>query len=133
MQQEIGEFFGVLIIVLYVLTVLNFLVKWINKKYGPSMKTNEKGYALYKGFMRFIIKNHKLFGLLTIIFLLTHFFIQFNTYGISITGLVAAGILILQILLGIYGAKAKKKGKTWLIIHRSIAVILFITILIHLI
>jgi heme A synthase len=131
MQQEIGALFGSLIVLFYILTVLNFLVKWINKKYGPSMKSNEKGYARYKRFMRFIVKNHKLFGLLTIVFLLVHFFIQFNIYGLSITGLVAAGILILQILLGIYGAKTKNKGKTWLTIHRSIAVLLFVAILIH--
>ena len=133
MQQEMGELFGLLIIVLYILTVLNFLVKWINKKYGPSMKANEKSYAKYKRFMRFIIKNHKLFGLLTIVFLLAHFFIQFNLYGVSITGLVAAGLLILQILLGIYGSKTKSKNKTWLVIHRSIAVFLLVAILIHII
>jgi len=53
------------------------------------------------------------------------------THGLSITGAVAASIEVLQILLGIYGSKVKKKGKYWLMAHRTIAVMLLIAILIH--
>ncbi|AEV28641.1 hypothetical protein SpiGrapes_0813 [Sphaerochaeta pleomorpha str. Grapes] len=133
MGQELGGFFGFLIIVLYGLTVLNYIVKWVNKRYGASMKTHEKGYSVFKKCMKIVIRNHKLFGLLTVVFLLTHFFIQFNQYGISMTGVVAAGVMVLQVLLGLYGFLTKNKGKGWLLIHRSIAVILLLSILSHLI
>jgi heme A synthase len=113
--------------------MLNYVVKWINKRYGAAMKTHEKGYAFYKKFMRFIIRNHKLFGLLTIVFLLTHFFIQFNQFGLNTTGTVAAGVLVLQVLLGIYGSVNKQKGKIWLVAHRTIALILFLAIAAHLV
>lgn len=133
MEQELGGFFGFLIILLYGLTVLNYVVKWVNKRYGAAMRTHEKGYSVFKKCMKIVIRNHKLFGLLTIVFLLTHFFIQFNQYGISMTGVVAAGVMVLQVLLGIYGSLTKNKGKGWLLVHRSIAVILLLTILSHLI
>jgi hypothetical protein len=133
MDPEIGHLFGLLIIVLYALTVLNYVVKWINKRYGAAMKTHEKGYSFYKKLMRFIIRNHRLFGLLTIVFLLSHFYIQFNQFGLNITGAVAAGVLVLQVLLGIYGSVTKQKGKGWLLAHRTIALILFLAIAAHLV
>jgi hypothetical protein len=133
MENKLGGFFGFLILGLYALTVLNYLLKWINKRYGVTLKTHEKGYGIFKKAMRTIIKNHKLFGLLTVLFLVTHFFIQFNQYGFNITGTVAAGVMIFQVLLGIYGSLSKKKGKTWLYFHRSIALLLFLAIVLHLI
>jgi hypothetical protein len=71
------------------------------------------------------------FDFLEDMFLALRFIIQFMTHGLSITGAVAASIEVLQILLGIYGSKVKKKGKYWLIIHRTIAAMLLIAILIH--
>jgi heme A synthase len=113
--------------------MLNYIVKWINKRYGAAMKTHEKGYAFYKKLMRFIIHNHKLFGLLTVLFLVTHFFIQFNQSGLSITGAIAAGVLVLQVLLGIYGSVTQKKEKGWLLGHRTIALILLFAMTAHLV
>jgi hypothetical protein len=133
MNPEIGHLFGALIILLYALTMLNYVVKWINKRYGSTMRTHEKGYAAYKKFMQFIIRNHKLFGLLTILCLLTHFFILYSQFGIYITGVIAAGVLVLQVLVGMYGSVARKKGKSWLYVHRTIALILFLAITAHLV
>ncbi len=92
---------------------------------------NEKLYSAFTKIMKFIVKNHKIFGLLTIIFILLHFLIQFNLYGLRISGVIAAGIMLLQVGLGIYGSKAKKRGKAWLFLHRSIAVVLMIAIIVH--
>lgn len=130
-MKELGNFFGNIIIFLYVLTILNYVLKFINKKYSYLLKKNDKLHSIYIKIMKFIIKNHKLFGILTVFFILSHFYIQFTTKGLSITGIIAATIMFIQVLLGIYGSKTKNKNKTWLILHRSIAVILFIAILIH--
>jgi hypothetical protein len=81
--------------------------------------------------MKIIVKNHKLFGYLTVIFILLHFAIQFSQHGLNNTGVIAAGILLLQVGIGIYGSKAKKRGRTWLMIHRTITVVLLIAIAVH--
>jgi hypothetical protein len=128
---ELGEFLGFMIIVCYAMTILNYFVKFINRKYRDTLKKNENFYKVYTKVMKFIIKSHKLFGFLTIAFILFHFYIQFTRIELSITGVIAAGIMLLQVLLGVYGWKVKKKGRTWLYVHRSIAAVLLITILIH--
>lgn len=131
MIGKLGEFFGELIVILYLLTILNYFVKLINRKYRNKIMQNKKLFSVFTKAMRFIVKNHKLFGLSTIIFILLHFFVQFSQYGLRISGVVAAGIMILQIGLGIYGSKVKKRGKVWLYLHRSIAVILAVAIMVH--
>lgn len=128
---ELGELLGILIIVCYAVTVLNYFVKFIHRKYRETLKKNEGFYKVYTTVMKFLVKSHKVFGFLTIAFILLHFYIQFTYIELSITGLIAAGIMLLQVLLGIYGWKVKKKGRTWLYIHRSIAAVLLIAILIH--
>jgi hypothetical protein len=103
----------------------------MNKKIKKQINKNKTFAANYIKLMRSIVKNHRYFGFAAVIFVLLHFSIQFITHGPSITGIVAALIMALQIGLGIYGHKVKKKGKTWLMIHRSVAVMILIAILIH--
>lgn len=129
--DDLGELLGVAIIFFYSLTMLNYVVKFVNKKFKKQINNNKTFAANYMKFMRFIVKNHRYFGFLAVLFLVLHFLIQFTSYGVSITGGIAASIMIFQILLGMYGFKAKKKGKNWLIIHRSIAVMILMAILIH--
>jgi hypothetical protein len=129
--EDLGEFLGGAIIFFYSLTILNYIVKFVNKKFKKQINKNKTFAANYMKFMRFIVKNHRYFGFLAVLFLALHFTIQFMAHGLSITGAFAASIMILQIFLGIYGFKVKKKGKYWLITHRTIAVMLLIAILIH--
>jgi uncharacterized membrane protein len=131
MFDDLGGFFGGIIVVLYFLSILNYVVKFINKKFRTKLMKNEKLYQAFTKFMKFIIKKHKLFGMLTVAFILLHFSIQFTRYGFSITGAIAATVLLLQVGLGIYGSKMKKRSKLWLNLHRSIAVLLLIVIGIH--
>jgi len=131
MSTDLGELLGYTIIALYGLTVLNYFVKLANRKLRVHINKNKtfaKGFSLVA---KFIVKNHKLLGLLTILILLSHAANQFLIYGFSLTGGLAASVLILQVALGIYGYKAKKKGKRWLRIHRSVAVLLLVVIGIH--
>ena len=128
MLSEYGGILGICIIILYVLTILNYVMKFLNKRFGQKLKA----YPAFTGSLKFIVRNHKLFGLLTVVFLLIHFLIQFNYYGLSVTGAIAAGVLLLQVALGIYGTKVQsKKKKTWLFSHRFIAVALLVAILVH--
>jgi len=130
---ELGEFFGFLIIFFYSLAVLNFCFKFLNRNYRDMLKKNEKFYTNYMEALKFFTRYHKYFGGATILMILIHFFIQFSNYGINITGCAAAGTMLIQIGLGIYLQKQKGTKKVWLMVHRVVAVVLLITILIHII
>lgn len=130
---ELGELFGSLIIVFYALAVLNFCFKFLNRKYKETLKKNDAFYKTYMKLLKFFLKYHRYFGGATILMILIHFYLQFSRFGISITGCVAAGLMLLQIGLGAYGQFRKKKGKAWLMVHRGIAALLLVTILIHVI
>ncbi|MBU1144761.1 MAG: hypothetical protein KJ971_02745 [Firmicutes bacterium] len=132
MFEELGEFTGGLIIFFYLLTVLNYVLKFITKKFGKTLRKAPKFYKIYIEMMKFIFKNHRLFGLITILLVLTHFVIQFIDKGISVTGLIAASCMFLEAILGSFGAFTKPKKKIWLYIHRGLAIIIFIAIVIHL-
>jgi len=131
MLYQLGGPLGIIIIVLYGLTILNYFVKLIFKNYRKQLSKYPKFLKIYTVVMKLIVKYHKLFGLLTILFLLAHFLLQFSIFGLSITGTIAAGTMLLQIALGIYGSKVKKRSKIWLYSHRSIAVMLLIAIVVH--
>jgi hypothetical protein len=131
MLEDLGEFLGGTIIFLYGLTILNFFVKWVNKKFRAQLKKNDFVFKVFSAFMKVIVKYHKAFGLLTIGALLSHFVVQFFTYGLSLTGAAAASVLILQVVLGVYGYLKKKRGGIWLKLHRGVAVLLMIAIYIH--
>ena len=132
MEGRIGVLFGVLVILLYILTILNYVVKAVNRSFGARMKTHAKAYRLFTTCMRFMVKYHRVFGASTLLFLIIHVFIQYNNYGyINQAGVVAAGVLLVQVALGIYGSKVKRRPKSWLYIHRAVAVLLPIAIAIH--
>lgn len=126
-----GEFLGQLIIIFYILTISSFILVRINKNFKEYLIKNDKFYTLFKKVLKLIRKYHSLFGILTIVFLLLHFTVQFISRGLNLTGMLAASLLILQVMLGIYGKTFKKKFKNWIAIHRIIAVVLLIAILIH--
>lgn len=132
-MNEIGEFLGIIIIILYVLTVSKYIMRWINKKFEHQLNNNDKLLILFNKIKKIITKYHRLFGISTIIFLLIHFIIQFISTGISITGIIAALFLMFQVALGIYGVNAKHKYKHWLTIHRIISLVMLLAILIHII
>lgn len=131
MFNELGEFLGQIIVVLYILTILNYFVKFINRTYREQLSKNKNVFEIFSTIMKFIVKNHKIFGILTVLFLLLHFVLEYIKYGIKVSGVIAAGTMLLQVAIGIYGIKFKRRGKIWLMVHRSIAIIVFVAILIH--
>lgn len=131
MSTDLGQILGIVIITLYFLAVMNFFVKLVYRRMKVQIRKNKKLSDRYSLFMKFFVKNHRLFGGLTILALLSHASYQFYTYGISLTGAAAASVLVLQVGLGIYGSRAKMRGKYWLLAHRSIALLLFLAIGVH--
>ena len=128
-----GEFFGILIIILYGLTISKYILRFIDKKYKDKLSKYETFYKIFSIIKKFVMKNHRILGVSSILVLLIHFIIQFSTVGFSLTGLLAVVLLISQAILGIYMVVNRKRFKTILKIHKVLASILLIAILIHII
>lgn len=132
-MSEFGDLLGWLIIIAYFGTMLNYVLKVVSKKYGKKIVFNPDGKKLMNILMKVFVRQHRHWGFAAILFLLLHFMLQFNQFGISITGIIAASILILQIFIGMYGAYLhKKRAGIWFWVHRFIALLLVFTIALHL-
>ncbi len=129
--MDIGKLFGLLIILFYILAVLNFCFKFLNRNYQDILKKNEGFYKIYMRLLKFFVKSHKYFGGAAVLMILAHFYLQFSRFGISVSGSIAALVMLLQVGLGVYGQVQKKRSKIWLMLHRGIAVVLLVMILIH--
>lgn len=134
MFEELGGLFGWLLIFAFIGTILNYCLKYVNKNFGKKISAYPQGKKIMKILMTIFIRNHKYFGFATVVFLLAHFIAQFAKFGINVTGCIAAIIMILQVLLGVYANVKKKPRKgVWFITHRVIAVLIILGIAIHLI
>ena len=126
-------FLGWVTVISFGISISNFFLKYINKKYINKLGKEKKQIVdLYRKVMKLSIKNHKLAGTIAVFAVLAHFFIAFSAKGISITGIIAASLMVIIFILGIYGTFINKNNKgIWLKIHRLIAFALIIAIAIH--
>ncbi|MFA9465283.1 MAG: cytochrome b5 domain-containing protein [Velocimicrobium sp.] len=132
MIHELGGFLGWLIVWTYVGTMLNYVTKAVNKKWGKKISSTPFGKKIMGFCMKVFVRNHKYFGLSTVIFLLLHFTIQFISFGFNLSGGLAASLLMIQVILGIYASLTHKKRKgAWFILHRIIAILLVFGICFH--
>ncbi|BCN32293.1 cytochrome b5 domain-containing protein [Anaeromicropila herbilytica] len=129
---EIGNLFGWLIVISYVGTMLNYVVKAINRKYGKKIAKNQNAKQIMSLLMKVFVKYHRLFGYATVVFLIVHYVMQYMNFGFNITGTVAAALMIIQVLVGIYGSyRAKKRAGAWFFTHRLIGILLILGIVLH--
>ena len=126
-----GELTGQLIVACYIFAMLNFVFKFINRKFRDVIKRYPKFYEIYLKLMKFFVKNHRYFGMAAIVFIFIHAYIQYNNYGVSITGFIAAIIMLLQIGFGMYAYHKKKNNKLWINLHKGLAFVLLFAIIIH--
>lgn len=130
---KLGNLLGWLTIFLFAGTVANYVVKLINKRWRRQISSSPVGQKTMSVLMKLFVKNHRFFGFGAFLALLLHFILQFINFGFSVSGMIAAALLILQVLLGIYATAKKKSRKgAWFIAHRSIALLLILGIAFHL-
>jgi predicted heme/steroid binding protein len=130
---NIGELLGWLLVITLTGTILNYCIKFVNKQFGKSIQKNETAKNVMKFLMKIFVKNHRFFGMGTIVLLLLHFLVQFTTYGPNLTGTLAAILLFIQAGLGMYGSIKKKPRKgLWFIAHRIIAIAIVMAVVLHL-
>ncbi|AFA49918.1 cytochrome b5 domain-containing protein [Acetobacterium woodii] len=132
MLKEFGELLGWLLIISFGCTLLNYLIKLINKKWGKKISAHDFGKKTMKLLMTVFVRNHKYFGLLTALLLISHFAIQFSQFGINLTGALAATLIITQVALGFYANRTHKPRKgAWFVSHRLIAILIVLGIAFH--
>ncbi|MDF2503433.1 hypothetical protein [Clostridium sp.] len=123
---------GILTAIAFSFALLNFVVKFINKKYIIKLdKAKNHFIVYYTKIMLFIVKNHKIAGITALIFMLLHFSTAFISHRIKITGIIAATIMLIIAILGIYAKLNKKVKGTWLTVHRTLAFILIVALIFH--
>lgn len=134
-MRDIAGTIGWIVAFGYVFAMLNFILKLINKKYIVKLPKDKKRIVdIYRQFMKYFIKYHKLVGIIAVLAVVTHFAIMSIFVEISITGIISAMIMFGIGLFGVYGAFINKNFKgQWLKIHRIFAFSLVIFIAIHII
>lgn len=133
MFEKLGGLFGWLLVWAFIGTILNYCLKLVNKRFGKKISANPSAKKVMKVLMTIFVRNHKYFGLATVVLLLAHFVAQFSRFGINVTGCIAAVIMIIQAGLGICANIRKKPRKgMWFYAHRLIALLLILGIALHL-
>ncbi|NLI54651.1 MAG: hypothetical protein GX417_10095 [Clostridiales bacterium] len=131
-MHVLGIVLGWIIVAGYLWSVMNYFVKRINREWIVRLPEGTPTPKAFSGFMRAVTKSHTYVPLFLLTIMLLHFLMELIHVGFFISGVIAIGLLTTQIALGIYG-KSKKDKKTafWLYAHRSVAVLLFFAISVH--
>ncbi|WP_406541853.1 hypothetical protein [Clostridium ljungdahlii] len=131
-MKEFGKLLGWVGFWAYFILLLNFFIKYINRKYMKKLPKDKKQYErVYKVFMKYIVKYHKLVGIIGVIAVVCHGYFMYKYKGICIPGLAAAVVMIVTACLGIYGLKSRNMKGKWLMDHRILAFFLIFLILFH--
>lgn len=137
MLVKIGELLGWLVVISFVFAGMILLVKFINKNYMNKISNSLKGkknyFDLYKKTVGFIVKKHKVFGLIATVVVFLHMAIMWKNVELSITGMIALILMFSVTLLGITSTYVKKEKKALFTkLHSTLAFALLAAIIIHL-
>ena len=129
-----GSLFGWLIAAGLFLTLLNYPVKAIYRRWIAPLPRKSRVKAVYGRIQRQVVAQHRFFALFTTAMLITHIVIQLLYRWFSWTGLIAALLMVANGFLGGYGHYVKKKTlSAWFYIPRTVAVLLVAAIIVHLV
>ncbi|MFT3985778.1 MAG: hypothetical protein QM697_17905, partial [Lachnospiraceae bacterium] len=125
MVEKLGGLFGWFLILAFAGTIMNYCLKFVNKRFSKRIAASPAGKKIMKNLMNIFVRNHKYVGFSAAVLLLAHFTIQYIRFGINITGCIAAIIMIFQVFSGAYANKKKlpRKG-AWFAVHRATAVLI---------
>lgn len=130
---ELGELLGGLTTLLLILALLNYCVKFVNRKWVMKMPKESKFKQKYPNFMKFIIKNHRYFGFGAAVMMVAHVVVQILFRWVAVTGIVTASLAVITVILGVIMYKAKKRTPAMLWAHRGSAVALIVALAVHVI
>ncbi|MCE5276186.1 MAG: hypothetical protein ABFD70_09295 [Syntrophaceae bacterium] len=127
------KFFGWCVAASVMLALLNFSLKQINREYGRMLSAWDPGFAgRYKTFMRFMVKNHRFFGMSAIGVFAVHFGSVWLSGTLSVTGAITGMTLLAAASLGGYGFYINRNYRAvWLTAHRGSAFLLAVCMVVH--
>lgn len=136
-RSELGELSGYTLIGLFILLGSRYILKAYFKL---NSKKLDKNSTYYKVLVKALALNktfHPYVAYLAFILVLTHSYIQtgwnFFNDNQTLTGYLTGGLFIINILGGFIGDNILKKPrpKWWLWFHRSLTILIGVSILIH--
>ncbi len=131
---DYGKIFGWLIIVGVGFSVLNYPIKLISRRWISRLDRESVLRKSYMMIQKPIVKYHRYFAAFASLMMIIHLIVQLQYRWLSTTGVVAAGLLVLNGFVGGYGHYVKKKKKSlWLYIHRFVAFLAVVSIVVHIV
>lgn len=95
---------------------------------------NRIGRKAGTAFLDVLVRIHGYIGIYLVTIVLLHLLIELVHRGFFVTGLIAGGLLLLQVALGAYGTVVKgRHSGAWLSAHRTVAVLLPMAVAAHVI
>ena len=133
-MYELGGFLGILTATFLGLALLNYILKWVNKRWISKLPKTSNFKAVYIKVMKFIVQKHRWFGLGATVSMVAHLILQIMYAWVSKTGLIAAALLVTNGMIGAW-MHYKQKGKRGplLMVHRAIGILLVAAIAAHVI
>lgn len=128
---EIGELLGILTAILFGVAILNYCVKFVNRKWVMKLPKENKFKQNYNAVMKFVVKNHRFFGFGAAVLMVAHVVVQILFRWVSITGIVTASLAVITVVLGVIMFKAKKRTPAMLWAHRGAVIALIAAFVVH--
>ncbi len=132
-MNQLGNLLGVLTAVLFGFAVMNFVIKWVNRKWIVQLPKESALKKHYLSVMKYLVKNHRYFGFAAVGLMLLHVVLQLVFKWVSLTGIVAAAFAVLALVLGVILFRRKKRTPALLWAHRSAVIALAATFVVHVI
>ncbi|MEA4915265.1 MAG: hypothetical protein VB061_11925 [Christensenella sp.] len=132
-MREVGELLGVLTAVAFGFAIMNFVIKFVNRKWIMKLPKENVWKQRYLSLMKFLIKNHRFFGFGAAILMVAHVVVQLIFAWVSVTGIITAALAVVTVVLGVIMFQRKKSSKALLWAHRSAVIALILAFLVHVI
>jgi hypothetical protein len=130
-MSKFGEVLGWATAICYFISVANFLVKRIFKAWIAKMPKGNTFRKSYQFFMKLLVKYHRYFGMGAGAFAVLHLCWQIINVRVSYSGILAAVLMSVTAILGIFIAYGKKSSLTK--VHRPMAIAIMAVIIFHMI
>lgn len=137
MLEQIGKNLGWVVVWTFAFAIMLFIIRYINKNYMTQITNKLKGKKnyldIYRKTIGFIIKKHKMFGLIATGVVFIHLAIMWKYVEFSISGIIALVLMVLVAGVGVISTNLKKQKKAPLTkVHSGLALSLLIAIIVHL-
>ncbi len=132
-MYQVGNLLGILTALLFGIAILNFCVKFVNRKWVMKLPKESKFKQSYTAVMKFLVKNHRFFGLGAAVLMVLHIVLQLVFKWVSVTGILTAALAVVTVALGVVLFKAKKRTPAMLWAHRGAVIALILSFIAHVI